>query len=175
MDAYKAIVTKRDTRSYTDDPIPNEVLNRVIQAGRMAGSSKNTQPVRLIVIRDREWLKEVATCGKFSEPLLMAQVGIAVCAAPTGSDFDAGRAAQNMMVAAWNDGVATCPTSVHDQECAREKLRLPKAEKDEVSGREWWRVVVIIAMGYPKPDVPMSMGRKRVGLGDYVHWEKWEE
>jgi nitroreductase len=174
MDAYKAIVTKRDTRSYTDDSIPNEVLNRVIQAGRMAGSSKNTQPIRLVIIRDREWLKEVATCGKFSEPLLAAQVGIAVCAAPDGSDFDAGRAAQNMMVAAWNDGLATCPTSVHDQACAREKLRLPPDVKDEATGREGWRVVVILALGYPRPDVPMSMGRKRVELGDYVHWEKWE-
>ena len=175
MDAYKAIVTKRDTRVYTEDPIPNEVLNRVIQAGRMAGSSKNTQPVRLVVMRDREWLKEVATCGTFSQPLLAARVGVAVCAAPDGSDFDAGRAAQNMMVAAWNDGLATCPTSVHDQACAREKLRLPQDVKDKATGREGWRVVVILALGYPQPGVPMSMGRKRVELGDYVHWEKWAE
>jgi nitroreductase len=79
-----------------------------------------------------------------------------------------------MMVAAWNDGLATCPTSVHDQACAREKLRLPQDAKDEATGREGWRVVVILALGYPRPDVPMSMGRKRVELGDYVHWEKWE-
>jgi nitroreductase len=175
MDAYKAIVTKRDTRAYTEEPIPDEVLDRIIQAGRMAGSSKNTQPIRLIVIRDRKWLKEVATCGKFSEPLLTAQAGIAVCAAPNGSDFDAGRAAQNMMVAAWNEGIATCPTSVHDQECAREKLRLPKEAKDQATGREWWRVVVIIALGCPRPDVPMSMGRKRVDVGEYVHRERWGE
>ena len=94
MDAYKAIVTKRDTRAYTDRPIPDEVLQRILQAGRMAGSSKNTQPVRLVVIRNREWLKEVAECGNFSQPLLGAQAGIAVCCAPDGSDFDAGRAAQ---------------------------------------------------------------------------------
>ena len=175
MDAYKAITTKRDTRSYTEDPIPNEVLNRVIQAGRMAGSSKNTQPIRLVVIRDGDWLKEVATCGTFSQPLLTAQVGIAVCASPSGSDFDAGRAAQNLMVAAWSDGIASCPTSVHDQPCAREKLRLPQDEKDEATGREGWRVVVILALGYPQPGVPMSMGRKRVAPGDYVHWERWEE
>ena len=56
MDAYKAIVTKRDTRAYTDKAISDEVLGRVLQAGRMAGSSKNTQPVRLVVIRDRDWL-----------------------------------------------------------------------------------------------------------------------
>ena len=175
MDAYKAIVTKRDTRAYSDDPIPNEALNRIIQAGRMAGSSKNTQPIRLIVIRNREWLKEVATCGTFSQPLLGAQAGIAVCAAPNGSDFDAGRAAQNMMVAAWNDGLATCPTSVHDQPCAREKLRLPQDVTDEASGRKGWRVVVIIALGYPQAGSSMSMGAKRVELGDYVHWERWQE
>lgn len=165
MDAYKAITTKRDTRAYVDGAIEDEKLRRVLQAGRMAGSSKNTQPVRLVVMRDREWLKEVATCGTFSQPLLTAAVGIAVCCAPGGSDFDAGRAAQNMMVAAWNEGIASCPTSVHDQPCAIEKLGLP----------EGWRIVVIIALGYPEPSVPMSMGRKRVEMGEYASWEKWGE
>src|SRR5712691_2970862 len=154
MDAYKAIVTKRDTRAYVDKGIRDDALGRILQAGRMAGSSKNTQPVRLVVLRDREWLTEVATCGTFSQPLLTAAAGIAVCCAPDGSDFDAGRAAQNMMVAAWNEGVASCPTSVHDQPCAIEKLGLP----------EGWRIVVIIALGYPEPSVPMSMGRKRVEM-----------
>lgn len=165
MDAYKAITTKRDTRAYVDKPIEDEVLGRILQAGRMAGSSKNTQPVRLVVMRDREWLKEVATCGTFSQPLLTAAAGIAVCCAADGSDFDAGRAAQNMMVAAWSQGVASCPTSVHNQPCAIEKLRLP----------EGGRIVVIIALGYPEPSVPMSMGRKRLEMGEYVWWEKWGE
>jgi nitroreductase len=175
MDAYEAIVTKRDTRSYTDQAIEDEKLRRVLQAGRMAGSSKNTQPVRLIVLRDKAWIQEVAECGKFSEPLKAADVGIAVCCAPDGSDFDAGRAAQNMMVAAWNEGLASCPTSVHDQPCVIEKLRLTQDEVGEVSGRKGWRVVVIIALGYPKPGVPMGMGRKRVEFGDYVSWERWGE
>src|SRR5437870_12031819 len=115
MDAYKVVVTKRDTRTYTDQPIPDEVLQRILQAGRMAGSSKNTQPVRLAVRRDREWLKEVAECGKFSQALLGAQAGIAVCCAPDGSDFAAGRAAQHIMVAAWRQGTATGWISAHDQ------------------------------------------------------------
>ncbi len=163
MDVYKAIISKRDTRAYIDKPIPDEVLHRVLQAGRMAGSSKNTQPVRLVVLRDKAWRDEVASCGKFSEPLKAADLGIAVCCLPDGSDFDAGRAAQNMMVAAWSEGIASCPTSVHDQPCAIEKLGLP----------EGWRIVVILALGYPQPSVPMSMGRARVPLEEYVHWEKW--
>jgi len=173
MDAYRAIITKRDTRAYVDKPIPDDVLYRIIQAGRMAGSSKNTQPVRLVVIRDREWLKEIATCGTYSQPLLGAQVGIAVCAAPGGSDFDAGRAAQNIMIAAWNEGIASCPTSMHDQPCIREKLRLPQDVKDEATGRVGWRVVVVIALGYPDPNAPMSMGRKRLPLEEYAYWERW--
>src|SRR3989442_8777086 len=172
MDAYKAIVTKRDTRAYVDKRITDDVLARIIQAGRMAGSSKNTQPVRLVVIRNREWLKEVATCGTFSQPLLTAAAGIAVCCAPDGSDFDAGRAAQNMMVAAWNEEVASCPTSVHNQECIIEKLGLPQDVVGESSGRKGWRVVVIIALGYPEPSGPMSMGRARVPVEAYVMWEK---
>jgi len=175
MDAYKAITTKRDTRSYIGNPIEDEALRRILQAGRMAGSSKNTQPVRLVVMRDREWLTEVATCGTFSQPLLTAAAGIAVCCAPDGSDFDAGRAAQNMMVSAWNEGIASCPTSVHNQPCIIEKLALPQDEVGETSGRKGWRVVVIIALGYPEPSVPMSMGRARVEMGEYVWWEKWGE
>lgn len=173
MDAYKAIISKRDTRAYLDKPIPDEALLRIVQAGRMAGSSKNTQPVRLVVIRDRDWLREIATCGRFTEPLLAAQVGIAVCCAPDGSDFDAGRAAQNMMVAAWNEGIASCPTSMHDQPCVRSKLELPQDVEDEATGRTGWRVVVVLAFGYPDPSVPMSLGRKRLPIEDYAYWEKW--
>jgi nitroreductase len=173
MDAYKAIITKRDTRAYTEQPIPDDVLDRIVQAGRMAGSSKNTQPIRLVVVRDMAWLKEIAECGTFSQPLLGAQAGIAVCAAPDGSDFDAGRAAQNMMVAAWNEGIASCPTSVHNQPCIREKLKLPQDVEDEATGRVGWRAVVILALGYPRPDVPMSMGRKRIAPEEYAHREVW--
>lgn len=164
MDAYKAIITKRDTRAYTDEPIDKEVLRRILQAGRMAGSSKNTQPVRLIAMQDKAWMEEVATCGKFSDPLKAARSAIAIVCAPDGSDFDAGRAAQNIMVAAWNEGLASCPTSVHDQDCGREKLRLP----------EGWRVVVIIALGHPDPKVPMSLNAKRRPWEEYVRWERWE-
>src|SRR3990172_6906005 len=126
MNAYQCIVSKRDTRVYLDQPIEEEKLRRVLQAGRMAGSSKNTQPVRLVVTRDTEWLKEIATCGQFTQPLLAARAGIAVCCPPEGSDFDAAPAAPNKMPAAWSQGIASCPTSIHDQACIREKLQLPQ-------------------------------------------------
>jgi nitroreductase len=163
MDAYQCIVSKRDTRAYLDGPIEEEKLEKVLQAGRMAGSSKNTQPTRLVLLRDRKRREEVAACAKYAEHLPSAAVGIAICLPSTGSDFDAGRAAQNMMLAAWSMGIASCPCSMHDQPCVKEVLGLP----------EDYRVVVVLALGYPDPAVSMHPGRKRVELEELVHEGGW--
>jgi len=163
MDAYRCIVTKRDTRAYLDRPIEEEKLQKILLAGRMAGSSKNTQPTRMVVLRDPQRKKEVAACGNYAEHLPTAAVGIAVCLPETGSDYDAGRSAQNMMLAAWSMGIASCPCSMHDQECATETLGLP----------EGYRVVVMLALGYPDPMVSMHLGRKRLELAELVHEERW--
>ena len=52
MDAYRAIVDKRDQRAFVLRPIPDGALARILQAGRMAGSSKNREPNRFVVVRD---------------------------------------------------------------------------------------------------------------------------
>jgi nitroreductase len=164
MDAYRAIITKRDTRAYTDEPIEEEALRRVLQAGRMAGSSKNRQPVRFVVVRDKAHMAELAKCGDFSEPLGPATAAIAVCVGPEGLDFDGGRAAQNIMVAAWNEGIASCPVRIHHEDCGRKVLGLP----------EGWRISMVIALGHPDPNVPMSLNAKRRPWEEYVRWERWE-
>ena len=165
MDAYKAIVTKRDSRSYTEEPIAEEPLRRVLQAGRMAGSSKNQQPVRFVVIQDKEHMAELKKCADFGEPLIPATAAIAVCVGPESNvgDFDAGRASQNIMVAAWNEGLASCPLRIHREDCGREVLGLP----------EGWRISMVIALGHPEPSVPMSLNRVRQPFEEYVHWERW--
>jgi nitroreductase len=163
MDAYKAIITKRDTRSYTTDPIAEDVLRRLAQAGRMAGSSKNRQPVRFVTIVDKDNMAELAKCGDFAEPLIPATAAIVVCLGPEGMDFDAGRAAQNVMVAAWNEGLASCPVRIHHEDCGRLALGLPAG----------WRISMVIALGHPDPNVPMSLGRGRKPYEEYVHMERW--
>ncbi|MEO8457645.1 MAG: nitroreductase [Chloroflexota bacterium] len=167
MDAYKAIVTKRDTRSYTKDPISEEMLKRVLQAGRMAGSSKNQQPVRFVAIVDKDNMMKLKECADFGEPLIPATAAIAIVTSPESNvgEFDAGRAAQNIMLAAWNEGLATCPLRIHRADCGREVLNLP----------EGWRIAMVVALGHPDPNVPMSMNRKRAPFEEYVHWEKWSE
>jgi nitroreductase len=164
---FDAIRTKRDTRRYSDRPIPEAALRRILQAGRMAGSSKNTQPVRFVIVRDQAHKEELAACGDFSAHLPSAPVAVAVVLLPDGGAFDAGRAAQNMMVAAWAEGITSCPTSMHRPECAAAVLRLPPDH----------RVQVVLPFAYPaeeaEPDARRP--RPRLPLADYVHEEYWGE
>ncbi|MEX2246178.1 MAG: nitroreductase family protein [Dehalococcoidia bacterium] len=164
-DAYRTIVTKRDTRSYTDQQIPAEAERRILQAGRMAGSSKNVQPCRFVVIDDRAVKDELAKCGDFSgwiptAPLLIAVVGTDV---GTRNDFDAGRAAQNMMVAAWGEGISSCPVTMHRQECAAEVLGLPAG----------YRVPIVLGFGYIAKAQKKVPEAARRSWDEYVHRNRW--
>lgn len=165
MDTYSAIISKRDTRAFDSRPVPEETLRRILQAGRMAGSSKNTRPVRFVVLQRPERRTALAACGDFSQHMHDAPLCIAVVLTPDGGPFDAGRAAQNMMVAAWADGITSCPTSMHHPECAAETLGLPPDH----------RVAIVLALGYPPPGRARRARPelRRLPLDEMVHWETW--
>ncbi|GBD14736.1 NADH dehydrogenase [bacterium HR25] len=165
MDAYRLIVSKRDSRQFAPDPVPEEALRRILQAGRMAGSSKNGQPCRFIVVREQEMKEAVARCGHYADWTPAAPL-IVVIVVPTGgprNDFDAGRAAQNMMLAAWAEGLASCPFVLHEAERARRVLGLPR-------GR---RVAMAIAFGRPASAESLHRGQPRLPLEELVHYERW--
>jgi nitroreductase len=165
MDTYRTIVGKRDTRSFTEQAVPEATLRRILQAGRMAGSSKNSQPCRFIVIDDAKGKEEIAKCGDFAAwiptaPLLIA---VAVPDEAPRNEFDAGRAAQNMMIAAWAEGIGSCPVSMHHVECARDALGLPPN----------FRVSVVVAFGY-RARAPKSVPEAaRKPWDEYVHHNRW--
>jgi nitroreductase len=163
MDAYTCIRTKRDSRAYTDQPVPEEALQRILQAGRMAGSSKNTQPWAFIVLRDAERKGELAACGQFAAHIPSAPVVIAVILTPGGGAFDAGRAAQNMMLAGWAEGITSCPVSMHDPECAQRVLGLPDGH----------RVAIVLAFGYAASEESRHRGIARTAMDELVHHDRW--
>ena len=70
MDAYQAIIGKRDRRDYDSRPIPEDVLQRILQAGRMAGSSSNSQPFRFVVMREQASKEKLAPAGPGTAPLV---------------------------------------------------------------------------------------------------------
>ena len=164
MDAYRAVVDKRDQRAFLPTPLPEESLRRILQAARMAGSSKNVEPNRLVVVRDRERLAALAAFGPFARFLAHA-AAVIVIAQIQRHEFDAGRCAQNMMVAAWNDGIGSCPA------------HLPEAGGAKVLGIPAdIHINRVVGFGYVDPAhaaAPKSVARKRRPLDELVHWETW--
>src|SRR5512144_1663012 len=109
MDVYRAILSKRDRRKYADRPIDNDTLDRIVQAARMAGSARDLQPVRLVVLREAARREALAACGRSTDHVRTCQVAIAIVLVPEmgvvgapltifRGPFDAGRAAQNLML-----------------------------------------------------------------------------
>ena len=165
MDTYKTIVTKRDTRAFTEQPISEESVRRIVQAGRMAGSSKNVQPCRFIIIDDPEQKEEIAKCGDFAAwiPTAPLLVAVALTDVGTRSEFDAGRAAQNMMVAAWADGISSCPVSMHHVDCARDTLGAPAD----------FHISITLGFGYPAKPQKHVPEAARKPFDEYVRRNHW--
>jgi nitroreductase len=138
MDTWLAIASRREVRDYADRPIPDDVVRRILDAGRLSGSSRNTQNWEFVVVSDREALAE---CVYAPSNVLGAQLVVAI--AGSAGMMDVGRAAQNMLLAAWNDGVGSCPNGIRDPEGAERIVGAP--------------VGTILTFGYPaKPRNPES-------------------
>lgn len=163
MDAYTAIRTKRDSRVYLDRPLDEGVKRRILQAGRMAGSSTNRQPYRFIAIETAEQKEALSACGGFMRHVPEAAWVVAIAMPAEHTLFDAGRAAQNMMVAAWGEGVASCPVTTHDTECSRLVLGLP----------DGLQALQAVAFGYPPDPARVGAGRPRKPLGEIIHHERY--
>ena len=148
MDAYLAVASKRDQREYAERSVPEDALRRILDAGRIAGSSKNRQPWRFLVLGDRGLVDQVAQTVYAPPNLLGGPLVIAIVVGGRGPvAFDAGRAAQNMMLAAWNEGVVSCPNGIANPESVAELLGL---EADV-------QVRIVLSFGYPaRPRDPQA-------------------
>ena len=168
-----AIASKRAVRRFTDRPLEPEHLDRILHAGRHAGSSKNQQRWTFIVCRDRAHLRELAGVGPWAGHLAGAVVGIALvtpdpraAGASPSIMWDLGQAAGNMMLAAWELGIGGVPATVYDQGLARRLLGYPDDQACEF----------LLSFGYPADPTdltrPPSRGGRR-GLDEIVREERW--
>jgi nitroreductase len=151
VDAYLAIVSKREVRDYAERPLPDEVVRRILDAGRLAGSSQNRQRRRFVVL---ERLREqAAKCVFTPANVSTAALAVAIVVGSKGPvDLDAGRAMQNMMLAGSNDGVGSCPNGIADQTALSDLLGLQESE----------RVASVVSFGYPaRPIDPEGRSAER--------------
>jgi nitroreductase len=144
VDTFLAIASRREVRDYEPRTLPPDVQERILDAGRLAGSSKNKQPWRFHVV-----LGELLADAVY-EPTNVRGAPFVVAIVVSGKgpvSFDAGRAAQNMLLVAWNEGVGSCPNGIADEPAARAALGLEDEE----------RIAIVLSFGYPaKPRDPES-------------------
>ncbi|MFI7099601.1 nitroreductase family protein [Streptomyces sp. NPDC050161] len=142
----EALVSMRATRWFTDRPVADEQLHRVLEAGRWTGSARNRQPWRFVVVRSPEARRRLALLGAYAGHLAGAPVAVALAideaAGGLDAQFDAGRVAQNMMLAAHFQGLGSCPATL-----------FPDSAVDragEVCGiAAPWRVRTALSFGHP--------------------------
>ena len=132
MDTFLAVVSKREVRSYAPQPLDAEVERRILEAGRLAGSSKNRQARRFVVLRDPGLVEEAAQSVYAGDNVRGAAFVVAIVIGGKGpTSFDAGRAAQNMMLAASNDGVGSSPNGIAD--AARLQAAVGHGDEEKVA------------------------------------------
>ncbi|HXJ82510.1 MAG TPA: nitroreductase family protein [Candidatus Methylomirabilis sp.] len=163
MSVFEAVRTLLAVRSYRDTPVPDAVLRRILEAGRLTGSGMNRQPWHFIVVRERETLRRLGTMA--SSGPYVTQAPLAIVVATDKSRFavsDASRAIQSMLLAAWAEGVGSNWVGFGGLEKVKDVLDVP-APLD---------VLAILPFGYPTRT--LGRGKKqRKSLREVAHLERY--
>jgi len=141
MDAYECVATKLEVREFEPRNVPADVKLKVLEAARLTGSGMNNQHWRFILVRGRDNLKRLAEDSTTGAWVAQANFVVIVL---TNQKFgfhmlDAGRAAQDMQIAAWNFGVGSCLFTGLNLETLRKDFGIPKEMSPSV----------VVGFGYP--------------------------
>jgi len=163
---------RRSVRAYRPDPVPEQLLTQVLEAGRLAPTAANRQPVRIIVIhgagREAE-LRRLYPKDWFAT----APVILGVCSVPgeawtrraydgrSYADVDAAIVMDHLVLAATELGLGTCWVAAFDPAVARELLELPDGVEP----------LLFTPLGFPADEPPRAKVRRP--LEELVHRERW--
>ena len=162
----------RVIRQFQDRALEKAHLDRILNAGRRTASSKNEQVWTFIVVQEREALRALTGVGRYGDHLAGAAAAIALVGPDTQgwraatTMWDLGRAAQNMVLAAWDLGIGSAPATVFEHDLAARLLGLPDGQ----------RCNFILSFGYPADPSALSRPNKRGGrkaIDSVVRDEHW--
>jgi nitroreductase len=150
METILTVASRREVRDYSPEPLSDDAVELILQAGSIAGSAKNVQDRRFVVINgDRDVVRASVTRPTNIDA---AQLLVAlVVGSSRWAEFDAGRSAQNMMLAAWDAGIGSCPNAIADHDALAQLLGLEAQE----------RLLLILSFGHPAR--PVNVGRRSAG------------
>jgi len=144
-------------------------MERILHAGRRAASSKNEQKWVFIAIHDREHLGQLAEVGRYAGHLAGAAVAVALVTpdpASASAMWDMGRAAQNMVLAAWELGIGSVPATVYDLDLAGRLLGIPEDRRCDF----------LLSFGYPADQAVLTAPNREGGrhtLAEVIREERW--
>lgn len=171
MEIREAIRKRESIRAYLDKPVPEEKLINVLEAARLAPSAMNSQPVKLVVVRDagkRKALAQAANGQTFvgEAPVIIAAVAtntsyVMSCGIPS-HPVDLAIAVDHMTLAAVDEGLGTCWIGAFSQEKVKGILDIP----------DNYRVVTLLPLGYPKRESGL---KRRKPLEELVCYETYKE
>ena len=171
MEAWVAICARRNVRQYKPEPVSDDDLNRIAEAGWRAPSAKNRQPWDFVIVTDQAQLQELSTVWRGAGHIAKAPAAIVIVVPVPPDDrrlvtdtYDIGQATMAMMIAATDLGIGTGHSSVGDQEKARAILGVPDDHQ----------VAFLLGIGHPA-DRPLTPIRKpnRRPLSEVVHRGRW--
>lgn len=174
MDLFDVVRTRRSVRTYRSDPIPQEVLTRVLDAARIAPSGSNRQPTRLIVVKDEQTKEKLVSMCHNQAFVAAAPVLIVACGRDIKYDrgewmgryamiVDVAIAVDHLTLAARAEGLGTCWIGSFDNAALKEFFELP----EDVD------VVALTPLGYPEGDA-FTEPEGRIPLEEFVMWDGWE-
>jgi nitroreductase len=171
METWDAITSRRNVREFADRPIDDEDLDRILEAGRRAPSSRNWQPWDFVLVTDRSTLPELAKVWRGAGHVGDA-VAVIVSLGPVLDDarqqgwlnYDHGQATMSMAIAAADLGIGSSHAAVEDQALARQLLGFPEDRY----------AVSLLSLGYPadRPLVPLKKPDRRP-FDEVVHRGRW--
>jgi nitroreductase len=147
MEVYEAIKIRKSVRAYDPTPIPDEVLIRILEAGRAAPSANNAQPWHFIVVKNPD-KREVLSKRMFTRFLVESPVVLVGCGEREKRFHvvDVSIAMQQMVLAATAEGLGTCWIGDFDEKIIRDLLKIP----------EKYDIVCLLAMGYPRQKLDLA-------------------
>ena len=152
MSLYDLIISRRSIRQFKQEPVSRYILQKFINASRLAPSAANRQPLEFVVVDEEKIRKEVFTCLKWAayiapegnpkpghEPVAYIVVLVNSEIREKGFEWDVGAAIENMILAALEKGIGSCWLLSVDREKLREILNIP----------ENYKIDSVLALGYP--------------------------
>ena len=149
MDVFEAVQERRSIRAYQDKPVEREKLEKILEAGRLAPSARNTEPWHFIAVTDTE-KRKVLSRGIFAKFLVQTPLVIVACgdkkASPDWYAIDVSLAVENMILTATSEGLGTCCVGSFDESEVKAVLKVP----------ENFEVLLFLAVGYAQEKLDLS-------------------